>query len=494
MKDFIPLVGSLNPRGLDVNVSAAPTKDQLFENCLFYPVKNPYTGKESIYVSRRPGVPASGTSDTTNFSNGAIQGFYYWKALGTTVRYGYYNPAVPIYRLVPVDSTGAHTAQDTAGPVFHVSETKNSSGVACIVYVGAPSTNLYSKIHVWADGDAADTEVTVPSNSCGHPVHMDGWTFVGNTDGKIYNSPLNNITGSYTDFIGTDMDPDKLVTLGKKDQFLWAFGTHSMECFRITENSTGSPLQRVTENFHKIGIFKRIASGGLFSALSWNAPPILNGNDTLYWIGQEEGHVGVYALDGTSPKKISGAFEDKYLQNFNGYFKYVVVGKRRLLLIGTAYLWLVLDIESGIWSSWLSTKSGTFSTWTNTGNGEGLAMASTTTYYTWVPGDTVPYLDVDATITRTIRTSIIDYDTLEWKDFPSLEIIGDKATSTSNIAVRWTKDDYQNWTTAKNVDMSGTFTGLLALGTMRKVAFEFSDTVQSEQRIRGFNLEYTLRA
>lgn len=67
MKEFIPLVGSLNPRGLDVNVSAAPTKDQLFQNCLFYPVKNPFTGKDSLYVSRRPGVPASGTSDSANF-------------------------------------------------------------------------------------------------------------------------------------------------------------------------------------------------------------------------------------------------------------------------------------------------------------------------------------------------------------------------------------------------------------------------------------------
>ena len=494
VKEFIPLVGSLNPRGLDVNVSAAPTKDQLFQNCLFYPVKNPFTGKDSLYVSRRPGVPASGTSDSANFSLGSITGFYYWKALGTTVRYGFYNPGFPTYRMIPVDSTGAHSAQDTGlSPIVHVSETKNSSGTPCIVYISAAAPNTYTTMYVWADGDAADTAVTVPSGSCGHPVHMDGYTFVANTDGKIYNSPLNDITGSYTDFIGTDMDPDKLVTLGKRDEYVWAFGTHSMECFRITENVTGSPLQRVTENFHKIGIFKRIASGGLFSSLSFNAPPIVNGNDTLYWLGQEEGHLGVYQMDGNSPKKISGAFEDKYLQNFNGYFKYLVIGKRRLLLIGTPYLWLVLDIESGIWSTWLSTKSGTFSTWFNTGNGEGLVMASGTTYYTWVPGDTVPYLDVDATITRTIRTSNIDFDNNELKDFPGLTILGDRASSTSNIAVRWSKDDYQTWTSSKNIDMSSTYPGLYALGVGRRIAFEFSDTVQSEQRLRGFELDYNIR-
>jgi len=494
VKEFIPFVGSIIDRGLDANITAIPTKDQLFQNCLFYPTKNPYTNKESIFVSRRIGMPASGTTDA-NFAE--IEGFYYWKAVGTMVRYGYDSGGPGTQsRYNIVDSAGTSTAQTTGNNnrIFHVSEGKTSGGTNAVFLISAAIGNTYTTIYMFPDLAGVDTNITVPSGSCGHLAHMNDYVFIANTDGRIYNSTLNDPTTGYTDFIGVDMNPGTLVTVFRYKSYVVAFKTHSMELFRIGEQTTGSPLQRVVEGLHQIGIFKDVTNGSTWSSLPISAPPIVEGNDTIFWLGQGNDGLGVYTMEGDQPKKISDPFQDKYLTKYGGYFKYLVVGKRRLLLVYCTNEWLVLDIDSGIWSIWVSAKaSDIFKTWCNTFNGEGLISASSNVYYTWTPSSTIPYLDIDSTITRKVRTSNIDFDNNELKDFPGLTILGARATSTSNIAVRWSKDDYQTWTSSKNVDMSSTYPGLYALGVGRRIAFEFSDTVQSEQRLRGFELDYNIR-
>ena len=494
VKEFIPFVGSIMDRGLDANISATPTKDQLFQNCLFYPTKNPYTGKDSIFVARRMGMPSSGTTDS-DFAE--IEGFYYWRSVGTLVRYGYDTSGPGIQsRYNITDSAVTSTAQTTGSNnrIFHVSESKTSSGTAAVFLISAAFNNTYTTVRMFPDLSGAQTNITVPSGSCGHLAHMDGYVFLANTNGRIYNSTLNDPTTGYTDFIGVDIQPGPLVTVFKYRNYLLAFKTHSMEMFRIGEQTTGSPLQRIVEGFHQVGIFKDVTGGSTWSSLPISAPPIVEGSDTVYWLGQGNDGLGIYKMDNDSPKKISEPFHDKYLTKYGGYIKYIVVGKRRLLLVYCTNEWLCLDIDSGIWNIWLSAKaSDTFKTWCNTFNGEGLISANSNIYYHWTPTSSIPYLDVDQNITRKIRTGNIDFDNNELKDFPGLTILGDRATSTSNIAVRWSKDDYQTWSTSKNVDMSSTYPGLYALGVGRRIAFEFSDTVQSEQRLRGFELDYNIR-
>lgn len=495
MKEFIPLIGSQTDRGVDANVAAMPTKDQLFQNCLFYPVENPWTGKKTIFVEKRPGVPASGTTDSDYV---VITGFYHWRALGTTCRYGYYVPAGTVYRMTVVDSGGANLdSLVSASPIFHVSEGKNSSGTTAIFYIAAGATNQYTSVYMWADGDVAETTITVPSGSCGHIAHIDGYIFVGNIDGRIYNSALNSPTTGYTDFIGTDIHPDVLVTVYKYKNFLLAFGTNSLEWFRIGEQTTGSPLQRIPELFQKIGMYKSPPAGGIAGLYTGNVPPIVDGNNTIYWIGQTEDGISVFTMEDSQPKKISGSIQEKYLQSFSGVINYVEVGKRKLLLISTAaednsIQWLCYDIELQFWSIWKSDEVS-FGRWKNTINGQGLIMADNNVYYTWEPDDDVPYLDIATNITRKIRTSIIDGDTNDYKDFPSFALIGDKQSTTSNITVKWTKDDYQTWNTGRTIDMSEDNPSIDALGVARRIAFELSETNQNAGRLRGIDLEYNIR-
>lgn len=494
MRDFIPLIGSIMDRGIDANISTQPTKDQLFQNCLFYPITNVYSGKQSLFVERRPGLPASGTTDT---DYAEIDGFYHWKAVGTTLRYGYDNGGPGVQsRYTLTDSAGTTTTQTTGtnNRIFHVSEGKDQNGAACIFVIAAAAANKYTTIYMFPNLAGSDTNISVPSGSCGHIAYMDGYIFIGNTDGRIYNSTLNNPTTGYTDFIGSEITPGILITIFKYRSYILVFKTHGMEMFRIGEQTTGSPLQRIPELAHRIGIFYD-PSGTTFGSLPISAPPIVNGNDTIYWLGQGDDGLGIYTMDETSPKKISKPEHDKYLSKYGGYIKYVTIGRRRLLLVYCTYEWLVYDIDLSYWSVWLSAKISTlFKSWSNLYNGEGLIGAYNNVYYSWTPGSSVPYLDIDSNITRIMRTSIIDFDTYSYKDIPALTVIGDKQSSTSNISLRWSKDDYQSWTTAKNIDMSSAFPTTQALGTSRRWAFEFSDTVQNPQRVRGFELEYNVHA
>lgn len=489
MNEFIPLVGSQIDRGIDPNSTAQPTKDQLFENCLFYVAKNSVTGKTSVYVEKRPGCPPVGSA--TGVSGYlALTGLHFWKALGTICKYGYTGALV--HTITITDTGGDNVLAAVANnPITGILEVKNNAGVASLlVTTTSNSTSLLTSCGLFADGDSSFTTVTLPSGSVGYLEYMDGYTFVANTDGRIYNSALNDPATGYNDFIGADGDSDSLRSLAKLNNILFAFGETSLDAYRIGEQTTGSPLQRVPEFFKKIGLY--------FPLGVLKKPPLTQGNETLYWVGTNGENLGIYTMENNQPKKLSGPFQDKYLESVDSslQIKYLEIGFKKLLLTYTGGVWLVYDILDDIWNIWTSAYSTVwFGLWYNNFKTQGLIILDTVNpvYWTVDPGSTIPYLDVDANITRKIRTSIIDGDTNDYKDFPSIAIIGDKQTTTSNITIRWTKDDYQNWSSSRTIDMSSANPKTHALGVARRIAFELSDTNQNAGRLRGLDLEYNVR-
>lgn len=489
MNEFVPLIGSQTDRGIDPASDGQPTTDQLFQNCLFYPVENPWTGKKTIYVEKRPGIPAVGSAIGVS-GYLALTGLHFWRALGTICKYGYTGALVHTITITDTGGDNVLAAVDNT-PITGIIEVKNNSGVqSLLVTTTSASTSLLTSCGLFADGDAAFTSVTLPANSVGNLVHMDGYTFIANIDGRIYNSPLNNPAGSYTDFIGADTSLDSLRTLAKVQSHLIAYGEISMEVYRIGEQTTGSPLQRIPEYFQNIGIY--------FPLGTLSKPPITDGNNTLYWIGTNSNNIGVYTMENMQPKKISGEIQDKYLQAAGDTLKikYLEVGSRKLVLVAVDAFWLVYDVGLGFWNTWTSDyANNTFNNWYNNYKTQEMIILDSVNPVFWDlgPGDDIPYQDVSTNITRKIRTSIIDGDTNDYKDFPSLSIIGDKQTTTSNITVKWTKDDYQTWNTGRTIDMSSANPKTHALGIARRIAFELTETNNNAGRLRGIELDYNVR-
>lgn len=199
--------------------------------------------------------------------------------------------------------------------------------------------------------------------------------------------------------------------------------------------------------------------------------------------------------DEPTPKKISGAFQDKYLLTFfpsetgcNPGLNVIKVGGRQLLLVNCLRQWLCYDIQAGIWSIWSSTKIS-FGPWRNRLSGEGLLSAYGNNYYSWNTGTTVPYLDVDANITRNIIVGPIDFNTGNNKRWNGVHILGDQQTTTSNLSISTSFDDFANFSTARTVDMSGASPFTKGLGTGRRIIFKLTDTVQREQRLSALDLD-----
>lgn len=69
----LPLVGVNNQRGIDATSVVLLGKDQRFVNCTFDLVKNPITGKATVYVEKRPGWGVQSTPAAGSVSTGAIR-------------------------------------------------------------------------------------------------------------------------------------------------------------------------------------------------------------------------------------------------------------------------------------------------------------------------------------------------------------------------------------------------------------------------------------
>jgi len=130
---------------------------------------------------------------------------------------------------------------------------------------------------------------------------LDGYLFVMDEDGVIYNSAVNDPTVfPATGFITAERESDKGVYLAKHHDHLVAFGTRTIEFFYDASNTVGSPLNRRQDVAYTYGC----ASG-----LS-----VWEDNDIVYFLGTDSsGQLGVWKLENFQISPISTDAINSYL-------------------------------------------------------------------------------------------------------------------------------------------------------------------------------------
>lgn len=130
---------------------------------------------------------------------------------------------------------------------------------------------------------------------------LDGYLFVMDEDGVIYNSAVNDpTTFPATGFLTAERERDKGVSLIKHHDHLVAFGTRTIEFFYDAGNSTGSPLNRRSDISYNVG-----CADGLSM---WE-----NG-DIVYFIGSNRpGQLSVYKLENFRLEVVSTDAINSYL-------------------------------------------------------------------------------------------------------------------------------------------------------------------------------------
>lgn len=257
----IPLVGSFNQRGVAGTSALTSSQDQRFLNCIFDLVHNPITGKNTIYVCKRPGwgvdsIVAAGEAstalikpqsfNTTLTAFGNTNSTIYWgptsvgaitgRALHmteTTVS------GVNYVMIKSSDGTGWYYANGAKDTTAYTADGNNSTTITDIKVAGVNSTaglypgqlltasaNIVAGTRIVSVNSGAftavldtatvggvfndlaitktpiakilDSDFVTTGTQQSAFVEMNGYLFyVVDTDGKLYNSDLNSIT-AYT--------------------------------------------------------------------------------------------------------------------------------------------------------------------------------------------------------------------------------------------------------------------------------------------------------
>lgn len=354
---------------------------------------------------------------------------------------------------------------------------KGGDGYISITYTAAYTTpQNYTFFHNGTTGyyiaPGASTATTITGFPTGPIVpgcaYLDGYIFVMTTQGRIYNSGINDpTTWGALNYISAEAEPDYGVAICKHLNYVVAFGEWTTQFFYDAANALGSPLAVNPSANLEIGC----ANGNSVQVF----------DQSVIWVGKSRQFgKGVYLLEGTSPVKVSTRYIEKYLNSnpldsirscsfkIAGHTLYV-------LTIHSANVTLVYDIDEKIWYEW--------TTWD--GSQEVYFRPSFYATYNNVPYlldddngniyilDTNTYQDNGQNIYVRVITDIMDSGTTKSKFYRSVEVVGDKLTSSSTASIRHTDDDYNTWSSYRTVDLSRPRAQILQCGRSRRRAWEF---------------------
>ena len=513
----IPLVGSLIARSLAISTNI----DQRFVNGFPEVTVNPITQSATVFFLKRPGtagtncagasyIGTSGSVIWSGFSTGAKGAFCFLN--GTTLQV-WDSGFAQIGGNVPV---GAHTGFTNQN---RLSETAITN-TATLVLLAKDSADGFMYGYKLTEGGAwaeitAGAGPAFPPNQAtklmivGNAVHMDGYMFVMDTQGNIWNSDINSVLNwtNTNQFVNAQIYPDGGCGLARIKNIIIAFGTQSVEFFQNVGNATGSPLARIASAAVKIGAVR--------SAFQ-NAETIKVIGDICYFIGIEGDtqRLGVYSINGYQVTKISTPAIDKYLQftQINGITAGIsggmmMNGQVHVVLaveMNTTVLIPVYCVDTKIWwymgiagngaqsnsrvTACLGLNGESYFTSSSNGSSQGRKLFVTT-------ASTLGYADDDGTAyTMSIQTEKENYNESGYgAQFKRLEVLCDTQTTSGDMTISSSDDDYATFVTRGTIDTSSGAKRINRLGSTQRNfnnarSWNFTETISRPFRGTGFTV------
>ncbi len=447
------------------------SKDQRYINCFTEKLINPLTGKETFYCTKRPGFEAVNTPRTGH--GGTAIRLWAGKGNGADVISAFGTTTSEIFNGTTSLGALANVARD-------ITET-TATGTATLVIPCENGTAYY-----YPDGGAMTqiTDVDFPSSNVGTFVHIDGYCAIMDSTGLIYTSDLNSVANwTSGNTIKAQMYSDSGVGLIRYKQYVIAFGSETMEMFFNAGVTPGSPLARVEQGFSRIGCISSRA--------------MTQSEDNIFWVASTDiGSFAVYTMNGNQPHRISTPFvEAQIALAFGGTLDVStakIFGKTFVFIQTGSGQTYVYSVEDHMWHEW----TGTARLWYRfAGNTKAtnvmyaISRESTSgKVYRINPASPV-FQDDSNNYTVTIQTSKLDNGTTYRKFLSRLELIGDQQTSTTPVDIVWSDDDYQTWSTARQVDMLNERAYIKQLGSFRRRAFKLTNTSNSPLRLEAIEVD-----
>lgn len=445
-------------------VGAAPSavdKDERYINCMLT--------KEGSkqYLVKRPGVASLNTPSTGNVGSAIL--VWTGSSGGTDVISAFGATNSTVYN--GTTSLGAIT-----GKARSITETTVTTTATLLVASG-DSTGWYYDTGVAVMTKIADADF--PGNAgyttAGDFVVIDGFNCIMTTDGKVWASNLNSVTGwTANNYDSTSEYPDAGVGLAKFKSMIMAFGKESCQFFQ-NAGLTPFPLQKSKNMTMKVG------------AISSDAIATLA--DNVFWCGStDKGGLSIFQYDG-SMARISTPEQD---------FQLVLAGPtnislttlrfygRSFLLVKANATTYVYCLEDKRWHEWSSTtplwyKCAGLSSGSQILTYSISNISTSGKVYLINPASLV-FTDDGVAYTATYQSPTMDADGATMF-FDFLRIIADMEPSTSTLTISASDDDYQTFTTLGTVDLSQAVRRIDRLGSSVKRAWKLTHSSDTAMRI-----------
>jgi hypothetical protein len=473
----IPLVGMPNQR--QATDGTAVTKDQRFIN--FFPMKytNKLTGKETYYLVKRPGfetflTPTAGSIGTAlhvweTVGTAETDIMSAWGAVNSTIKKG-------------TTSLGAMT-----GVAKGFTEI-DFTGTSTVVIPSSDNTAWYYPFG-GALTQITDADFPTARGIQGKFVSLDGYLFIMDQFGRIYNSDINSVTAwGATSFIETTYYTGFGIGLARHHDAIVAFTSSAVE-FYTNEGASPSPLARREMVTVPIGCVR--PTNTYYSSIAQM-------REQLFFIGtQKTGGASIYKIEQYAFHKVSIPAIDQQLEVAepnNCYLTNAKIWGMDVIILGAGTISYVYLPDFDMWCE----IDGSADVWEVLAGGSAnqcrvFSLSSSDTsgkIYQWNT-DTPVWTDNGVAYTASAITSRVDFDTENNKRFHKVKLIGDKQASTCTIGISWSDDDYVTFSTERNVDMSQDRTYLTQCGMGRRRAFKFTNSTNTPCRLQALELNYS---
>lgn len=494
MRKRLPLTGTYNTRpgtltltgasaiaglaiaGLGVSGAVRGSdKDHRLINCCQITEVDETAQSKRLYVVKRPGFAAVSTPRAGHVGNAIM--VWTGQGSGTKVMSAFGNTAFTLYD--GTTSKGSGSAKATG-----ITET-SISGTPTL-YISAADNTAYT----YQDGGSVTeiTDVDFPGQAArtlvGTFAHLDGYPFIMDSTGRIYNGNLNSLTAwTANSYITANSTPDLGVGVVRNRDTLVGFCKTHFDVFRNAGNPTGSVLSRIDGMSQRVG------------AISADAMTKLR--DVIYFAGTTDGaSIGIYAYDLGQLKKVSPPELDALM---------TIAGASNITLTtlgyyGRNFIWIIADSSTYVYcveeNNWHE-ANGIEQLWYKAAAAQAgasivnYAISSTSTsgkVFAVTPANIV-YRDNGELYAASGQTTKWDAGTNTKKTMISLDVIGDKETSTSPLYIAFTDDDYQTSGVTRTVDLSSNRPRLTRCGRFSRRGFLYSHNANTPMRLEAFEVD-----
>lgn len=485
----VPLTLSIDTRGVASFTNQQAGKDQRRVNCHYEITRTSINTEPDISVSRRPGVTDTGSTFGVNgqvvYLVGRAPDGQWNQTPWVFVKDG------NITKVASSSTTATILNSADFQPRFW--DVTSHSGTNYIVVqlqnVTTPSATPAQRVY-FSSGDIStwteinDAQFTALSHR-GKMIFMDGRAYIMDSFNRIYGSETNNQAsweGLFETRSSTLDYPQGLMMI---KNIILAGGTDIIELFHASGEAVGIGIERIQKSEHHIGI-GQVAGGG--SSIAGNTEYSANVGDWCFFVGRYGGaqhDASLIAFNGSRFEKISKPHEDTLISSTRIYSvnKVTFGGKVAVALQTTAptattQKWLMFFPDINEFFEWESTVFGPVNN-----NRHYAGSTDEQKLYTFEASDN--WQDAGTSYTMTVQFKLPTYD-LRWKTMTNYGLIGDTASSAQNVAVSFSNDNGQSYTTARNIDMSATKKELWRGGVFRERMVRLTHSGSGEVRLRRF--------